>query len=180
MYGVIFVELKNYITEELGRDAWKGILNELQIGQRIYLATENYPDEEILSILSKAAEMTGEKVHGILEDFGEYIVPDLIGSYRSVIKPEWKTMDLLENTQKTIHKTVRARNPAADPPELVCNRMSPEEVIVLYRSPRRMCSLAKGLARGVAGYYNEKVRIVENRCMLRGDRECEISIRLIG
>jgi len=179
MHGLIFAEMKRYFGTRFGSDSWDNILKECGIGWKIYLQNREYPDEEAVSILSSASKITGKSIFDILEDLGEFIVPTLITSFKTLIKPEWKTLDLLENTEETIHKAVRVRDPLAKPPYLKTNRLSPEEVVILYNSPRKMCGLAKGIIKGVAGYYNERVLINEAVCMLRGNPRCEIKVRLL-
>jgi len=78
-------------------------------------------------------------------DFGEFIAPDLMATYPRLIRPEWRTLDVLVNAEQTVHKVVRLRNPGARPPLLRCARTTPEEVVITYASPRRLCALARGL-----------------------------------
>ena len=44
---------------------------------------------------------------------------------------------------------------------------------------RKLCSVAKGIVRGVAAHYQEPVSITEGSCMLRGGRECQILVRVM-
>ena len=43
---------------------------------------------------------------------------------------------------------------------------------------RKLCSVAKGIVRGVAAHYKEPVSITEGSCMLRGGRDCQILVRV--
>jgi hypothetical protein len=97
--------------------------------------------------------------------------------YRSLVDPSWKTLDFLERTEETIHRVVRLKNAGAEPPELKVSRTAPNEVLITYASARRMCGVAKGIARGVARHYNETITITESACMLRGHPKCLISVR---
>ena len=58
--------------------------------------------------------------------------------------------------------------------------MSPAEVVVLYRSPRRMCGFARGIARGIARHYGETVEITDLSCMLKGQPQCTIAVKRAG
>lgn len=178
MHGIIFWELKKYVNTKLGGDAWQRLLQEAGLGSRIYTTLQEYPDEEAVAIVGAASRATGQAVSAILEDFGEFIVPDLVSMFKAMIRPKWKTLDLIENTEDVIHKAVRVQNPGADPPRLQCSRPGKEEVVIIYSSPRKMCALARGIAKGVANHYGEKVSIAEPRCMLRGSPNCEIQVRV--
>jgi predicted hydrocarbon binding protein len=178
MHGVIFTELEKYVKEKFGKAAWSGLLQEAKLGPKIYLATAEYPDEEVVAIVTAAVKATGKPAGVILEDFGEFIVPDLVKMFQMAIKPEWRTLDFLENTEHTIHKMVRLKNPGAEPPQLVTQRTHPTEVVITYTSKRRLCAVAKGIVRGVAKHYKEKITISEPTCMLTGGSRCTINVRL--
>jgi len=115
-----------------------------------------------------------------VEEFGEFLVPGLVELYASLISPDWRTLDLIEHVEQSIHVVVRKRDPLAKPPEIVAQRVSPGEVVVTYRSPRKLCSLAKGTIKGVAKRYKEQVEITETSCMLSGAPECKLRVRKIS
>ena len=126
-----------------------------------------------------AAKATGKPPQIILEEFGEFIAPDLLALYRALIKPEWRTLDLLENAESTIHRVVRARSPDARPPELKCSRIRESEVVIQYASPRKMCAVARGIVRGVATHYGDTISMIDTGCMLRGAIQCTITVRYV-
>jgi len=179
MHGIIFSELKKYVDTRFGGDTWNNLLKESGIGSKLYMPIQEYPDEEAVALVSAASKMTGKSIPTILEDFGEFIVPDLMKMYWALIKPEWKTLDFIENTEETIHKVVRIKNPGANPPKIKCHRPSPDEVIITYNSPRRMCALVKGIVKGAAKFFNEQILVAETNCMLKGDSSCKISVKLV-
>ena len=179
MHGLIFAELKKYVTTKLGPTAWDALLHEANLTKRFYLTGESYPDAEAVALVTAASRITKQPANAILENFGEFIAPDLIEIYRSFIKPKWKTLDLIEHTEATIHKTVRLRDPGAAPPRLKTRRVSSREVEILYTSERKMCGVAKGIARGIAKHYGEQVEVTESTCMHHGAKQCTISVTLI-
>ena len=99
--------------------------------------------------------------------------------YRHFVSPAWRTLDVLEHTESTIHRIVRLREPGATPPRLVCTRVSGTEVMIAYESPRRMCSLGVGLAFGLAEHYSESLDATQSQCMNEGASRCLINFRLI-
>jgi hypothetical protein len=178
MHGIIFAELQKYVTARLGAGAWDELLKQAGLGGTLFLPVQEYPDGHALALVATACRITGKEPGAILEDFGEFIVPDLVKTYGSLIKPEWKTLDLIENTEDTIHRVVRARNPGARPPSLKVERPRPNEVIITYSSARRMCALAKGIVKGIAKAYKERVTMLEPSCMLLGAPACRITVKL--
>lgn len=113
----------------------------------------------------------------ILEDFGTFVVEPLLTVYYAIVEPEWRTLDVLEHTERTIHTVVRRRNPGATPPALRTQRLSSSGVEIRYSSPRRMCAFARGLIGGIANDFNEAIEILEPACMLRGGSECVLLVR---
>lgn len=184
MHGFVCSQLAKYVMEKDDRDTWNRLLKEAGIGPRIYIASYSYPDEEIIGIISVASKIKEVSVPDILEDFGEFIVKDLTKIYNALLDPNWKTLDVLENTNEHINRVrksmiKRGGNADMTHPEFKCSRPSPEELIMIYSSPRKMCALAKGLARGFAKHYNEHIQITETSCMLKGSPACTISVKLV-
>jgi predicted hydrocarbon binding protein len=177
MHGTIFFELKKYVETKLGRKAWDQLLSESELGARTYEVMGDYRDSEIFKLTTTASRITGLPVPAILEDFGEFIAPDLLQMYGSVINPNWKTLDVIEHTEDEIHSVVRLHNTDAHPPDLKCVRTSEDVVILHYSSQRKMCDVAKGIAKGLAQHYGESVSISESSCMHKGDPTCTIQIR---
>ncbi len=178
MHGIIFGELKKYVDTNLGGDSWNTLLNEAGLGTKMYMPIKEYPDKEAVAIISVVAKTLRTDVRTILTEFGEFIAPDLLKLYHRMVNPEWKTLDLIENTEDTIHRVVRLRNPGAKPPELKTKRKGPNQVVITYASPRHMCGVAIGIVRGVAKHYDEKIRITQSTCMLKGAKKCTISVKL--
>jgi methyl-accepting chemotaxis protein len=179
MHGLIFLELKKYVDTRLGGNTWKQLLEESGLGTKIYMPIQEYRDEEAIALVSTASALTGQPVLTILEDFGEFIAPDLAEMYKDLIKPGWQTLDLIEHTEDTIHRVVRIDNPTAKPPVLRCQRRGPHEAIITYNSPRKLCSVGKGIIKGVAKQFGEHITITEPSCMLRGDPNCEIVVQAV-
>ena len=56
-------------------------------------------------------------------------------------------------------------------------RRGADEVIVIYASERRMCGVAKGIARGLGDHFGESIEVEEESCMLTGASSCTIAVR---
>jgi hypothetical protein len=179
MHGIIFGELKKLVDTRVGGDAWRELLKEAGLGAKVYMPVTEYPDAEAVSILGALSRRTGKSTRDLFEEFGEYIAPDLLALYRHMVKPEWRTLELLENTEDTIHRVVRIRNPGARPPELKTTRDG-EEVLITYTSTRRMCGVAIGIVRGLGRHYAEEIEIHELSCMSDGAAACRILVRRVA
>jgi hypothetical protein len=178
MHGIIFGELKQYVSARFGLPAWNDLLVQAGIGPKLYLAIQEYPDVEAAAIVAAASSMTGLPQAAVLQDFGEFIGPKLVTMYRAYVRPEWRTLDVIEHTEERIHKMVRLQHNGARPPYLTTTRRSDDELIIHYASERRMCALAKGIANGIARHYGESIEITDVTCMHRGAATCELLVKM--
>jgi len=160
MHGIIHSQLERYVKQTWDTDTWWSILERAGLGRKLYLATKAYPDQEALAIVTAATDVSGLPADEILEGFGEFIVPTLLNTYRSLVDPQWGAAEFLLNTEETIHRVVRMRNPGARPPQLRFERLGPTRLRLSYDSPRKMMAVAKGIIRGVAKHYGNTVTIL--------------------
>jgi predicted hydrocarbon binding protein len=176
LHGLIHSELERFARERAGDEAWERAVSDAGLAGRIYITTERYDDTEALALVVALAKITDIGPQALLEGFGEALVPTLVSNYGSLIRPEWRTLDLIEHTEELIHAALRASDPSARPPMLRVLRRGDDEVLVIYASERRMCGVAKGIVRGLATHYGENVTIEEESCMLSGAGSCTLAI----
>jgi len=176
MHGIIFSQLRKFVRDSFGEEGWARIVAAAGTGRDTYLMTQAYSDEELAALAAAGSQVSGRPLPELLEQFGVFLVPDLLKVYGSFIQPEWKTLDVLEHTESSIHKAVRVRDPEATPPHLKVARPTPNEVVITYSSPRRLCPVGVGIIKGVAAHYGEAVTVRQTDCMLRGNKECAILV----
>lgn len=156
MHGIIFTLLKRYVQTTYDHSAWVRLVEESGLSAADFNHRDVYPDEHLYTLVGTAAEHTGIPATELQEKFGEYLVPDLLYMYHKLMQPEWRTLEMLEHTEKVMHTQVRAHHPENRPPVLDVQRTGPQEVLVEYVSPRRMGALAVGIVRGLARYFDEE------------------------
>jgi hypothetical protein len=159
MHGTILTLLKRYVQTQYDHSTWVKLMELSGLDKVEFNHKTVYPDEHIYALVGHAAEMTGLSAGELHEKFGEYLVPDLMYMYQKLLRPEWKTLDMLEHTELTMHKQVRREHAENSPPVLDVSRLGLNELMIDYVSPRRMGGLAVGIVRGVAAYYDEADRI---------------------
>ena len=177
MHGIVHVELMRYVETVYGEDVWETLLEKAGLGSKLYMASQAYDDQEIYRLMETASEMTGKRPDELLRAFGEFVLPNLMNIYKTLIDPSWKTIDFLLNVEDTIHAVVRARRTGAEPPQLKVERVASDEVLITYTSHRKLCPFLIGMATGVANYFNEKIIIQEHTCMHKGAKQCQVSIK---
>jgi hypothetical protein len=179
MHGIIHLELRNFVVQNHGEAAWRTLTEQAGLSGEIYTPLSSYPDEQLVALVGAAVRLTGADPRALLEAFGQFLAPRYIALYGKLLKPEWRTLEVLENAENTIHRVVRLREPGALPPRLQAARLSPTEIRMTYDSPRRLCAVARGIARGIAAHFEEHLAVSDERCMHRGDRECVMLFTLV-
>ena len=163
MHGIVHSGLRNYVVQRHGLDAWKQLVRMAGVEDAFYLVTDVYDDADAVALVDAASRMTGHSVDAIHEDFGEFLTPALLRLNYALIRPNWKTKELLLNTEDTIHRHVRRRVEGAKPPPLEFEDTGRNSVRLYYRSPRRMPGVARGIMRGIAAHFGERISINEQR-----------------
>jgi hypothetical protein len=159
MHGSIFTLLKRYVQTQYDHSTWVKLVELAGLESGDFSHKEVYPDAHIYALVGQASEMTGIPAGELHEKFGEYLVPDLMYMYQKYINPDWRTLEMLENTEFSLHNQVRRQHPENTPPVLKVERLNAQELLINYVSPRRMGGLAVGIVRGLAAYYGEADRI---------------------
>ena len=176
MHGLIHIELERYGRERAGDAAWEEAVTHAGLADRTYVASARYDDSEAMALVVALSKITEIGPQALLEEFGEALAPTLLADYAHLVPDDWRTLELIENTEGLIHTALRAGDDAAHPPMLRVVRRGANEVLLIYASERRMCGVAKGIARGVAAHYGEPIEVVEESCMLAGASSCSIAI----
>ncbi|MFD3002110.1 heme NO-binding domain-containing protein [Pontibacter toksunensis] len=128
-------------------------------GHAPFQMDETYPTSEIAAIVGKASELMGIPPHQLMEKYGESLVPDLFLIYKKYMRPEWRTYDMLLNTEAAMHAAVRKEDSRATPPLLLVTKKGRRQLVVDYYSRRRMAAVAVGIIKGIAKYESEKVEV---------------------
>ena len=159
MHGLVFSELKKFVDHRLGPAAWNELLASAGLGNKFYMATQEYPDTEVVALVTAASHKTKIPANDLLEAFGEFITPSLLRMFGHLAKPSWRTLEFIENAEEAIHSVVRINNPGAKPPRLHVTRYS-----------FRAGSGGKGKHRGGDGIVREIEVLTESEVNLLADR----------
>ena len=176
MHGMIFGQLRK-LAERNAPGSWHGLLADAHLSGRTYLPMMSYPDEELGAIISAGAMRLGLNVDELVFELGRFLAPELLRQYRELLDSSWRTLEVIEHSESTIDRVVRRTALGATPPTLGVTRTQSDEVTVRYRSPRRLCSLARGIIVGLAEHHAEAVTIEERTCMHHGADECLVIVR---
>ena len=177
LHGSMFFLFKKFVVETQPESTWEHTLELAGLKGVSFEPHVNYPASQLSDLISVIAKNSGQTAEQIKEAYGEHLVPDLLRHYGQYIKPEWRTYEMLINTELVMHRAVRKEESKANPPVLNIARVHDKLIVIDYYSERKMASLAIGIIKGIAKYYKEsdKVRVVtmsepnDERVQLRVD-----------
>lgn len=177
MNGVFHRGLKEFVVEQYGRDVWDEAREAAGVERQVYLPVDTRPDAEFISLVETVPAQVDESPFELLERFGRFLTERLLETYGArVVSDDWGSIDLLASVETEIHEPLRNHNAELNPPKLAVTREGDDRVTMLYESPRRLCPIARGIALGVGDQYGDDLAVTEERCMHRGDPQCEIVV----
>jgi len=179
MYGFMYVELERYIVTHIGPEAWQDTCRMATGARPTFSPTQSYDDADFLALVRSASRVSSVELPGLLEDFGAFLIPTLIAAHASDVAPATNALDVLANAEQHV-RTTRLIDAEVSPPPVRAERVSDREVRIRYASSRRMCCLARGLARGVLRHYGEIGSVKETACMHQGAPECIIMVKRLA
>ncbi len=160
VHGSIFFLLKKFVDNNFPENTWDLLNKKAGTNTINFSVTENYSLTAMNDLVSNASAMTGIPENELMEKFGQYLVTDLFALYGEYIRPEWRTFDIILNTEPVMHGAVRKLNSTANPPILNVTKVNDKLLIIDYHSRRKMGSLAIGIIKGIARYYEESDSII--------------------
>jgi hypothetical protein len=146
---------------------------------RVFRIGETYSDDEWQRLLRAACDVLRCSETEAMDAYAEVFGRDALSRFSKWFEISANSREFLER-QATIHNVFASgvRDPEAR--RAVVDKFRIErrerEIVAHYRSPNRLCSLYKSLARWMFRHYGDEALIEEQQCMLRGDDECEIHV----
>jgi len=177
MKGIVFTTLNSFVVEKFGFEAWEMLLESAKPqSQGIYLSTETYQNEELMTLLGTLCQQKSLEIEDAIEEFGFYMFETLATHYPVFIKPGMNLKDFLLTIHNVIHVEVRKLYPDASLPVITYEDPAPMRLVMIYKSPRKLCRLAEGLIKGAAKHFKTKIDVKHIMCMHKGADHCRIEI----
>lgn len=175
MKGIILNLFERAVTEEHGEDVWDDLLEDVGL-DGVYSAVGQYPDEHVVALVGAEAARTGSTEREVLEWFGRRAIPYLAEAYPGFFTRAESLRPFLLSLNDVIHPEVRKLYPGAVVPRFDLVTEADGTLVMTYHSPRSMCDLAVGFARGAATHFGEDVPVRHRSCVLEGDDRCALEV----
>jgi len=177
MKGIVFTSLARLVEDKFGIEVWNKVLNDANVASKgIYTATNTYPDEEVVALVTALHKASDIPVPTLLNVFGQYFFGILVKKYPMFLNENMNLKEFLLSIDSVIHIEVLKLNPTASLPKFDYDASKPNFLSMFYRSPRKMCHLAEGLIQGAAEHFKETINIEHPICLHKGGDHCQLDI----
>lgn len=176
MKGIVFNLLEDVVSRHHGAALWEDLIDAAGV-DGAYTSLGSYPDSDLEALVAAAAAALGTDRAGALRWFGVHAMPVLAERYPGFFAPHATARPFVLGVNDLIHAEVRKLYPGAACPHFRLADADDGDLMMDYRSERRMCALAQGFVEGAAAHYGEAVDFAHVACVDRGDPHCLFRIR---
>ncbi|MCF2906903.1 heme NO-binding domain-containing protein [Pseudoalteromonas sp. DL2-H2.2] len=180
MKGIIFRSLEELVVENLGMGAWNALLDEHSPDHRSYVSAVSYPDEELFALANGVATKMALPLPEVLGVFGRFLFGSLAAKHPTVLAELDTFEKLILAIDSVIHVEVAKLYDEPNLPQIDAKIVNDSEIVVEYRSPRKLCFCAEGLIYGAADHYNKQIEISHTSCMHNEDDHCHFVVTMLS
>jgi hypothetical protein len=176
MKGIVYNLLEEIVAEEYGEAVWDRLLAAAGV-EGAYTSLGSYPDAQLFAIIDAASQTLQIEPRELIRWFGKRALPRLASANPKWFESHRTARDFILTLNDIIHPEVRKLYPGADVPWFDVpwfdfETSSSSQLVLGYRSKRKLCAFAEGLIDGTAAHYGETVTISQRTCMLQGADHC--------
>ena len=179
MLGLVPKLLIEFVTTEYGLETANEIRSRAGCGETDFRINEVYEDSLWRSMAVATAQVLGWSGEELEERYARYFIKDAEKRW-----PVW--FEMSKTARQFLERHPSVHNNFADAVRDPGSRdrikdkfhieKLPDRLVTHYRSPNRHCHLYVSMAREVLARYGETATIEQQKCVKRGDSECEIWI----
>lgn len=184
MHGLVFVTWEKYLAARFHENFINQYRAALDgVAPAPLLADRVYDDAALLAAVEAASNISRVPADTLLKEYGYYFITNALTRHRCayLLSQTNNGLDLLL-AMHDAHEQM-GRLPDGLTPPLFKYRRSPHDpdaLIVVYDSPRQLCSVLWGAIEGAAAYYGEKAQVAEIKCMKQGNIVCEFAVKFFA
>lgn len=183
MKGDVFNLFEAFIVEKFNRETFESILAAVRprLGTKgPFVGPRTYPDSDFMTIVAHAVEVAELPFHAAVKSFGRFCFPYLFSKLPPGTANFKNARELLWAVDSAIHVEVKKVTPGADLPKFVCRDVGPDQLIMIYRSKRRLYDFAEGLIEACCEHFNTSATITKEIREAPDYGECEFKICFKG
>ena len=165
MKGFIFTNFLDFVEKSNGLDMVDEMLSQCDLASEgVYSAFNSYEFDELVSLLTFVSKKTGIEPQVLLEAFGRFVFPYLIGKHSYIVEKYSNALDLIAGIESHIHTEVKKLYEDAELPAFSVVEKTQNSLTLIYTSSRGLTYFAIGLMRETLDFFKVKgkVSMVEN------------------
>jgi hypothetical protein len=165
MKGFIFTNFIDFIETSHGLEMVDEMITNCNLpSEGIYSSFNNYDFDELVSLLTYVSKKTNVNPEILLEKFGVFVFPYLIGKHSYIIEHFDNALDLIAGIENHIHIEVRKLYNDADLPTFRVVEKTTKKLSVIYNSSKGLTYFAIGLIKETLNHFkvNGSVTIDES------------------
>ena len=165
MKGFIFTNFLDFVEKSNGLEMVDQMLGECDLASEgVYSAFNSYEFDELVSLLTFVSKKTGIEPQVLLEAFGRFVFPYLIGKHSYIVEKYSNAIELIAVIESHIHIEVKKLYEDAELPTFSVVEKTQNSLTLIYTSSRGLTYFAIGLMRETLDFFKVKgkVSMVEN------------------
>jgi len=162
MKGIVFTEFLELVEDAWSLDMVDTILADAKTATGgAYTAVGTYDGAEMVALIGALSRATGTPMGALIETFGRHLFGRFVALYPAFFEGCESTFDFLPRVDEYIHVEVRKLYHDAELPSIQARQDGPDTMHVVYRSPRCMAKLARGLIDGCIAHFGDRCSVAE-------------------
>ena len=165
MKGFIFTNFLDFVEKSNGLDMVDQMLDECDLASEgVYSAFNSYEFDELVTLLTYVSKKTDISPQILLETFGRFVFPYLIGKHSYIIEKYSNAIDLIAGIENHIHIEVKKLYEDAELPTFNVVEKKEDSLTIIYTSTRGLTYFAIGLMKETLQFFKVKgtIDMVEN------------------
>ena len=155
MKGFIFTNFIEFVETNHGLEMVDEMITNCNLpSQGIYSSFSSYEFDELVSLLTFVSQKTNVNPEILLEKFGVFVFPYLIGKHSYIIENFDNPIDLIGGIENHIHIEVKKLYNDADLPTFRVVEKTTKKLTIIYNSSKGLTFFAIGLMKETLNHFN--------------------------
>lgn len=161
MRGIVFTELLDMVEEEHGYEFVDRLLQKVKPGSGgAYTSVGSYPHQELVGLVIGLSQELRVPIDALLEQYGKHLFGVFAVHYSALFSPGKDSFQFLSSVESHIHPEVLKLYPDAELPSFDIESKGDGQLVMIYKSRRKMGAFALGLIKGCLDHFNEDAEIL--------------------
>lgn len=163
MKGVVFTEFLEMVETAYSPDLADDIIESSDLPSGgVYTAVGTYDAAEMTALVGSLSERVDMPVPDLLRAYGRFLFGRFGEMYPGFFTGDGDVLDFLAGIERVIHSEVHKLYPDAELPRFTVTRPTSDQLVMVYRSPRRLGDLAEGLISGAVAHFDEPCQVTRH------------------